>query len=267
MAYTGINRGAIEGPARAIIRKVTGLPEDRVFWARDQANVAAPNRPFISMFIRTPTDEHRRGQVDYGGLLEYWRIQVDGDDDGLYRATVSDVDHDFVASGNDQGQIRDGLVAALASSLTANVSAAGQISVDIESNTPKARLQVEVSSPNGNLSLAKLRGNVAEVTRQDVEPELELFCWGLFSDNDPSFEDYGETTAERLGSAFLSPTQNAEMVRAGHPPLTSRYREQDRILNGEAETIGIVTIRLGTIACHVTDLQDTTAASMNCHLA
>lgn len=265
--YRGINRDAIEEHSIALVRKITGLPADRVFMARDQANEPAPNRPFCSLFIRVPVGEYRAGQVDHTGLLEYWRFQVDGDDDGDYTATVSGVDHTYTASGETATEIRDGLVAALAASLTSTTVAAGQISGDIESDTPRQRLQVEVSAPNDNLSLAKLRGNIAEVTRQEKEPELEIFCWGLFQETDPSFEDYGETTAERLGDAFMSPAENEALRLSGHGPRTVRWREQDRILDGEVETIGVLTVRLGATSCHVADLQDATEVGWNCQLA
>ncbi len=265
MAFTGLNRAAIEAEARALAMAVTGLPASQVIWARDAGNTTAVRRPFVSMFIRTPENEIRAGMLQYGKLFEYWRAEVRDDTDGDYSVNVSDVPHTINATGLTATQIRDALVAELASSVTSTSSGPGAISVDVEANEPGARLMTTVSSPApGGLVLTRLRANVAEVTAQEVEPVLELFCWGKYNSDDPTFEDYGETTSERLAMAFLSPYQNASFRRTAHAIRRVRFLEQDRQLSGEVETIGVVQITLGALACHVVDLGDVREIPFNC---
>lgn len=263
----GIDRAKIEELSRALVLEVTGLPELNVFFARDQANVVAPHRPFVSMFIRSPNTQQRGGEVDYAPLFEEWQFVVTGTDDGTYTLTVSDVDHSLVAAGLDETQIRDGLLAALASSTTSASTADGDVAGRIEATTLKERLLVSASAPAGALAVGKTRGTIAEVTRQQVEFELEIFCWGLYDRDLPKPEDYGEDAAEKIGAAFLSPAENIELRRAGYPPRLVRYRESDRIIDGEVETIGVVTVTMGGLICHVKDLDDTTQAGLDCQLA
>lgn len=264
MAHTGLNRAAIESEARALVMKVTGLPEEQVIWARDQGNTTAVHRPFVSMFIRTPENEVRAGMLQYGKIHEYWRTEVQGATDGDYTVTVSDVPHTISASGLTATQIRDALVAELASSTTSTSSGPGAISVDTVANDHGDRLMTTVSSPSGELSLVRLRGNIVEVTAQEVEPVLELFCWGLYDETTPSSEDYGEATSERLAMAFMSPFENAAFRRTAHAIRRVRFLEQDRQVAGEVETIGVVQITLGALACHVVDLGDTREIPFNC---
>ncbi len=265
MAYRGIDRVAIEAEARKIVMTVTGFPEERVIWARDQGNDVAVHRPFVSMFVRTPENEIRAGMIQYAKIHELWRVEVQDTTDGDYTVAISDVDHTITATGLAATAIRDELVTALAASLTSVTAPAGLISLDTEALVHGERLFAGVSSPvAGGLQLVRLRGNVVEVSAQEAEPVLELFCWGLYDRVSPGPEDYGEDTAEKLAMAFLSPQQNSEFRRTGHAIRRARFQESDRFLAGERETIGVVQITLGALACHIVDLGDTRGTQFNC---
>lgn len=234
-------------------------------FARDQAGVVAPTRPFVSILLRSDSPELRSGERSYAGLQELWRVQVDDTTDGDYEVDVSGVTHTFTASGDTMTGIRDGLVTALGSSTTSTTTAQATRSLDILGDAVRGRLLTEIRSPApAGMQLFRLRGNIAKITRNETEPILELFCWGLFDQDDPGPEDYGEDMAEQLAAAFLCTHENRFLRDVGFIPNTARVRDSDRLLDGEQETIGICEIRLGTTMCHVTDLADTTAAQFEC---
>lgn len=263
--YRGIDRRNVELEARAIVLRQTGLPEDRVIIGRDAANVPAPIRPFVSIFCRTPSGEVRSGERSYAPMFEYWRAVVNSTSDGDYGLTISGVLHEITASGLTATQIRDALSAEAAASLTSTVTSAGLISIDIESTTLRDRLLVVPSSPSANdLTVELLRKNAAKITRTETEMVLEVFCWGKFDRTDPGPEDFGEDTAEKLGAAFLDTDENSRMRACGVVPRTATFSEQDGVLDGEVQTIGVCQIVLGNLLTHVGQIADTTAAPFEC---
>lgn len=265
ITYTGIDRKNIEEQARAIVMRRTGLPKKRVIIGRDAANVPAPIRPFVSIFCRTPSGEVRSGERSYAPIYEYWRAVVNSTTDGDYGLTVSGVPHVITASGLTAPQIRDALSAEVGSSLTSTVTSPGSISIDIESTELQDRLLVVPSSPSvGGLTVTKLRTNAATITRTETEAILEVFCWGKFSRMDPGPEDFGEDIAEKLGAAILDPHENASMRACGVVPRTATFSEQDGVLDGEVQTIGVAAVVLGNIFTHVGQVADTTAAQFEC---
>ncbi len=264
-AYRGIDRRTIELEARAIVIAQTGLPEKRVIIGRDAANVPAPIRPFVSIFCRTPSGEVRSGERSYAPMFELWRAVVNATDDGDYGLTISGVLHEITATGLTATQIRDALATAAGGSLTATVTSPGSISIDIEAVELQDRLLVQASSPSaGGLTVELLRTNAAKITQTESEPILELFCWGKFDRLDPGPEDFGENTAEQLAAAFLDSDENARLRACGVVPRTATFSEQDGVLDGEVQTIGVCQLVLGNILTHVGQIADTTATQFDC---
>jgi hypothetical protein len=245
----GINRPDIETLLNEAVVRLTGLPEDRVFFSEYADDTVAPLRPCVTMTLMPYETEQKQGTVFYTPSLELWRLEITSSVDGDYAVTVDGVEYVYAAVDEDMSDIRDGLAAAIAAGADADYTsvAAATRSIDITSDVPGKRLVV-IGGPGVSASL--LRSDVLKTVSRAVELRLEIQCVGEYaSPSDVSLT--GADIAERLKYALLDPDETAAMRAAGHHITRARATDARRIIDGQAETIGIIDAVLGTTSLHV----------------
>ena len=114
MIYTqGIRREEIETMLRAHVVRLTGLPENNVFFSEYAVDTAACPRPCVSMSLEPTGVQQREAAIFNVDSLELWRIVVTASADGPHSVSIDGVVYTHNAVGQTSTQIRDSLLAAI----------------------------------------------------------------------------------------------------------------------------------------------------------
>lgn len=238
-------------------RRILGLSADKVFIGDFASDTAAPERPFVSILIAPESSPSRAGTVNYQPGLEYWRCEVIDDADGDYWIEVDATTFTHAAVGQTKTQIRDALVALLGGP-NYLVTAAGAVSIDIESDVLLRRLLVDSSV---GITSEKLRGNVIKITTRSQALMVQARCVGSYSTT-PSATNSGADMAERLLVGLYDADTTQAMRDDGFAINSGVVTDISTITDGFAELIGSLDAMCVTNSVYVETIDNATAASV-----
>lgn len=237
----GIDRASLENATVDLCELVMQqavdpmFPREKIAIVDQGAGRPFRPRPCITIMISSPIGSPRAGGNDrFWGTNERWAIQFTNSADDTYTVNVLGVAFPVVAVGLTITALRDAMLTAMGADPQWIATAVGTDSIQVDSL--ETGLQLLISATPASLVATRTILNYFKRGFIPALLQVNIQCWGLLSQEDPSAVQGGPSLAENMRSGFLDVDLNAALRRCWFAPINARVFDGADVLNQQTNS-------------------------------